>query len=281
MDLDGLGAFAAALTGFFVFLVIVLVAVYVLGALWESKALTKVGYDKPWMAWIPFANWVALADIAFGADVQEVQMDILKKPVPVWIFRFFMLLMVGVNVVLGWIPVLGSLTYVIDLLAYVMFIPPILRAIARKFNVTPNNGKLILDSLIQLIAFYDVYAWSQHNEFNPYADISDIVGSPQFDYSGFQNTNQQYGNPQYNNQPQQFGNPQYQQPQYGNQQYQQPQQPQYGNQQYQQPQQFNSQPEQFVPPVQEFDGSTFESKSSDYVNELKEQEGTDLPSEFM
>ena len=41
--------------------VIIAIAFYVLMGISIMKMLTIMGYDKPWMAWIPFANTFAIA----------------------------------------------------------------------------------------------------------------------------------------------------------------------------------------------------------------------------
>ena len=198
-EMDGLGVIALFTGAMLFFILLIALACYVISAIWEMKFLQKVGYDKVWFAWIPFANWYALADVAFSADIQEVEMNLFKKPAPLWVFKFFTLLLAGASIILNVIPIIKSLSFILNIFVYLAFLPPILKAIARKFNTTITDGRTILDSIITIVAMYDVYAFSKNNQFNPYADISDIVGSKQFDYSGFEQ-----GMP--TNEPQSFDN---------------------------------------------------------------------------
>lgn len=61
-------ALLAALGIYLIFLLVVVVLVYVLYGISHMKALKALGYDKPWMAWIPFANYWALADVALNGE---------------------------------------------------------------------------------------------------------------------------------------------------------------------------------------------------------------------
>lgn len=58
----------AALGIYLIFVLVIVVAVYVLYSISHMKALKALGYDKPWMAWIPFANYWALAEVALNGE---------------------------------------------------------------------------------------------------------------------------------------------------------------------------------------------------------------------
>lgn len=70
--------------GIGIILVVCLVAVacYVIGSLAYMKALKFMGYDKPWMAWIPYACYYALADC--GAEGDPKLLPGMKVPVIVY-----------------------------------------------------------------------------------------------------------------------------------------------------------------------------------------------------
>ena len=59
MALGGLGAFFAA---FFVFGLILMLAIYVYTSYAWMTILQKTGYHTPWLAWIPIANMVPLLE---------------------------------------------------------------------------------------------------------------------------------------------------------------------------------------------------------------------------
>lgn len=190
-EMNALGILLMIGTGVFMFLfTLISIVFYVLGALWEMKFLQKVGYDKPWFAWIPFCNFIAMGDVAFSDDVQEVEADIIHKSFPTWVFKFFTVLLVGINVVLGWIPILSSLISIVDILVYIAFYGPIIRTIAKKFNIEITAGRCFLDSFITLLSFYDVYTWSNKYQYSPYVNSSDVTDSQRFDCSGVEQNSQ-------------------------------------------------------------------------------------------
>lgn len=48
---------------------------YVLTSIAHMKALKALGYDNAWMAWIPFAQQYALADVAAGNQETVMLLD--------------------------------------------------------------------------------------------------------------------------------------------------------------------------------------------------------------
>ena len=56
--LMGMGMAIIAIVG------IVVIACYVIFSVSHMKALKAMGYDKAWLAWIPYGVWYACADAA-------------------------------------------------------------------------------------------------------------------------------------------------------------------------------------------------------------------------
>lgn len=68
--MSDLALFTGLGIGIILFLLVIAVAVYVLYGISHMKALKALGYDKAWMAWIPYACYYAFADAVTGDDDQ-------------------------------------------------------------------------------------------------------------------------------------------------------------------------------------------------------------------
>lgn len=97
----------AFLGAYMLVLLVIVIAYYVVSSLAHMKALKAVGYDKAWMAWIPFANYYALADAA--ADKQDSVNLFGTLSVPAMLYKFWWAIMI----VLYFVPVIGSLASVV------------------------------------------------------------------------------------------------------------------------------------------------------------------------
>jgi Family of unknown function (DUF5684) len=96
------GAFWAIYAGLAVFWVIFAIAAYVLGSIFLMKIFEKAGVDGKWRAWVPIYNFMVFSKLG---DLSP------------WLI----LIALGATIVLGWIPVIGTLigiaSFVITLLA--------------------------------------------------------------------------------------------------------------------------------------------------------------------
>ncbi len=92
--MDSFVALAAASMGVLVVLLAVIVVVYVLSALAIMRVLTILGYANPWMAWIPFLNYFALANVTANA---EGNTKVLGFDVPNMVFNFWWVLQLIFN----------------------------------------------------------------------------------------------------------------------------------------------------------------------------------------
>lgn len=102
----------AILGAYIVAIVVIGLIVYVLSSLAHMKALKALGYDKAWMAWIPFAQQYALADVA--ADNQQSVHLFGSISVPAVLYKFWWILWI----VLPFVPVIGSLASTVVLVVF-------------------------------------------------------------------------------------------------------------------------------------------------------------------
>jgi hypothetical protein len=79
------------------------VAIYVVTALGYYKCLKSFGYQNAWMAWVPFANSYALADVAANGQ-QEINLIGTVK-IPVILYKFWW----AVTLVVSFFPIIGGL----------------------------------------------------------------------------------------------------------------------------------------------------------------------------
>ncbi len=96
-------ALVAMLGAYLLFVLVIVVVCWVLYGISHMKALKAVGYDKAWMAWIPFANMWALAEVALDGDESMTLFGSLN--IPAIAFKLWW----AVGLVLSFIPTVGSL----------------------------------------------------------------------------------------------------------------------------------------------------------------------------
>lgn len=102
--------------GVLLFLFVILVACYVLCSFSHMKALKALGYDKPWLAWIPYGVWFACADsVSIGEDSVKLFGNV---SVSAMIFKIWWI----VPLVLAFLPINGSVYNVINVLLRVAFL---------------------------------------------------------------------------------------------------------------------------------------------------------------
>ena len=81
-------ALLAVIGTYLIFAVILLIVCYVLTSVAHMKALKAMGYDRAWMAWIPFAQWYACADAATAGNQGDVKL-FGSVSVPVSLYKFW------------------------------------------------------------------------------------------------------------------------------------------------------------------------------------------------
>lgn len=95
-------ALVAMLGAYLIFVLVIVIVCWVLYGISHMKALKAVGYDKAWMAWIPFANMWALAEVALDGDESMTLFGSLN--IPAIAFKLWWV----VGFVLSFIPTVGS-----------------------------------------------------------------------------------------------------------------------------------------------------------------------------
>ena len=93
----------AVIITYFIVVFAIIAVVYVLYGISHMRALRALGYDRPWMAWIPFANNWALAEVTLnGAE----NINFFNSfDVPAMVFKLWWLIAIGVS----YVPIVGML----------------------------------------------------------------------------------------------------------------------------------------------------------------------------
>ena len=101
--------------GIIVVAVIIIIAWYVLCSYAHMKALKALGYDKAWLAWIPYGCTFACADAA-AKDEDPVEL-FGSFTVPALLFKLWWILLL----VLGFLPFPGWLSNVLNIALNIVF----------------------------------------------------------------------------------------------------------------------------------------------------------------
>jgi len=59
---------------------LIIITCYALFSIAHMKALQEMGYDKPWLAWIPYGVWYACADAVAGDEDPVRLFDSFEVP---------------------------------------------------------------------------------------------------------------------------------------------------------------------------------------------------------
>lgn len=109
--LMGMGMAIIAIVG------IVVIACYVIFSVSHMKALKAMGYDKAWLAWIPYGVFYACADAAAEGEGEKVKL-FGSLELPAMVFKLWWILPVA----LLFIPVNGTVENVITIVLNVVFL---------------------------------------------------------------------------------------------------------------------------------------------------------------
>lgn len=141
---------AAALAFVGAYMVVVLViaiACYVVFSLAHMKALKALGYDKPWMAWIPFANYYAYADsVTQGQDSVTLFGNVT---IPVMVYKLWWI----ASFVAPFIPVIGTL---LSTVITVIFLGNCYVKMYARLENTPEQDQQVIGYLSGFIAIIAV-----------------------------------------------------------------------------------------------------------------------------
>lgn len=141
---------AAALAFLGAYMVVVLViaiACYVVFSLAHMKALKALGYDKPWMAWIPFANYYAYADSV--TQGQESVTLFGNVTIPVMVYKLWWI----ASFVAPFIPVIGTL---LSTVITVIFLGNCYVKMYARLENTPEQDQQVIGYLSGFLAIIAV-----------------------------------------------------------------------------------------------------------------------------
>lgn len=102
--------------GVMLFLAALVIAVYVFYALAHMKALKALGYDKAWLAWIPYGVYFGCAD-AVSKDEESVKL-FDKFSIPAMVFKLWWVLPLVIN----FLPLDESVIQFINRVIYIVFL---------------------------------------------------------------------------------------------------------------------------------------------------------------
>lgn len=102
--------------GVLLFLGALIIAVYVFYALAHMKALKALGYDKAWLAWIPYGVYFGCAD-AVSKDEDKVML-FGKFSIPAMVFKLWWVLPLVIN----FLPLDESVIQFINRVIYIVFL---------------------------------------------------------------------------------------------------------------------------------------------------------------
>lgn len=92
------------------------VAIYVFYGLSHMKALKALGYDKAWLAWIPYASYFACADAV--SQNEDNVMLFNKFSIPSMLFKLWWVL----PIVISFLPLNSSLINIVNRVLYIVFL---------------------------------------------------------------------------------------------------------------------------------------------------------------
>ena len=143
------GLLMGAGIGIIVVAVLILIAWYVLSSLAHMKALKSLGYDKAWLAWIPYGVFYACADAVTGQDEKVKLFGSLE--IPAMVFKLWWIVPVAFLL----LPLNSTIENLITLVLDVVFLGcTYAKMYARLENKQENETRAIgcVSGFIQIIA---------------------------------------------------------------------------------------------------------------------------------
>ena len=143
------GLLMGAGIGIIVVAVLILIAWYVLSSLAHMKALKALGYDKAWLAWIPYGVFYACADAVTGQDEKVKLFGSLE--IPAMVFKLWWIVPVAFLL----LPLNSTIESLITLVLDVVFLGcTYAKMYARLENKQENETQAIgcVSGFIQIIA---------------------------------------------------------------------------------------------------------------------------------
>ncbi|MGN0485330.1 MAG: hypothetical protein ACI4HI_17455 [Lachnospiraceae bacterium] len=138
-----LGSIVAIVIG----LIFMLIA-YVLMGISHMKALSRLGYERPWMAWIPFGCYYACADVA--SEKKETVTLFGSIQIPAVIYKWWWVAVI----VMLFLPI-GKLATALSLIARIVFLGDAYANMYARLENRPTQDTLgvgIVSGFIPLVA---------------------------------------------------------------------------------------------------------------------------------
>ena len=150
----GLGVGIAAV------ILIIAIACYVIFSYAHMKALKALGYDKAWLAWIPYGVFYACADVVTGQDEKVKLFGSLE--IPAIVFKLWWIIPVAFLL----LPLIATIENLITLVLDVVFLGcTYAKMYARLENKQENETQAIgcVSGFIQIIAVVKFLSYKGNN----------------------------------------------------------------------------------------------------------------------
>ena len=135
--------------GLMIVVVLIVIAWYVVSSIAHMKALKALGYDKAWLAWIPYGVFYACADAVTGQDEKVKLFGSLE--IPAMVFKLWWIVPVAFLL----LPLNGTIESLINLVLNVVFLGcTYAKMYARLENKQENETQAIgcVSGFIQIVA---------------------------------------------------------------------------------------------------------------------------------
>ncbi len=114
MDFDDMSVIIAAMAGVFIVVMLIVLALYLIGAIARYRYLKIRSYENAWMAFIPIANIWAIVEATYG---RREKVNIYGWDAPIIVLKLWPIVSYALAIIINVIPVLGS---VLSLILYVL-----------------------------------------------------------------------------------------------------------------------------------------------------------------
>ena len=114
MDFDDMSVLIAAMAGVFIVVMLIVLALYLIGAIARYRYLKIRSYENAWMAFIPIANIWAIVEATYG---RREKVNIYGWDAPIIVLKLWPIVSYALAIIINVIPVLGS---VLSLILYVL-----------------------------------------------------------------------------------------------------------------------------------------------------------------
>ena len=114
MDFDNWGVIIAAMTGVFVVVSIIVLALYLISAFARYKYLKIRSYENAWFAFIPIANIWAIVEATYGRREKVI---IYGWEAPAIVLKLWPIVTYALALIINIIPIIGN---ILSLLLYVL-----------------------------------------------------------------------------------------------------------------------------------------------------------------